>query len=107
MGVDAILRFYDLCLPDLKNQWGDRLSKFPIMVRKEFFLKKKQEACKIIEKWFLPCDSVFKLEGYKTALKSSLAARTSLAFEEVECGRSCYVDVVIQFNTYHSQLTSD
>ena len=104
MGLDAFLRFYDLRLYNWKNQWGNRLSKFPLMVWKKFYGKKKQKTCKVIKKWFLPCDSVFKLEGYKTALQSTPAARTNIAFEEGECGGSCDADGVIQIDACHTKL---
>jgi hypothetical protein len=47
---------------------------------------------------------VFKLEGDKAALQPSAATRTDIAFEEIECGRSCDADGVIQFNACYTQL---
>ena len=47
---------------------------------------------------------MFKLEGYKTALQSTPAARTNIAFEEGECGGSCDADGVIQIDACHTKL---
>ena len=77
---------------------------FPSWFGKNSTEKKKQKTCKVIKKWFLPCDSVFKLEGYKTALQSTPAARTNIAFEEGECGGSCDADRVIQIDACHTKL---
>lgn len=74
------------------------------MVGKELFREKKQKTCKVIKKWFLPCDSVFKLESHKTALQPSVTAGADRAFEEGECGGSCDADGVIQIDAYHTQL---